>query len=52
MTFAADGRHIAIIVNRFPSASETFILNELRALERRGFQIHVASCTHRKACDA
>ncbi len=32
---------IAYIVKRYPRLSETFILNEIRAMERLGYQLHI-----------
>ena len=43
---AADAPRIGYVVKMFPRFSETFILNELLELERRGFQITVYSLKH------
>src|SRR2546427_10911072 len=36
-------RPIGYILKRYPRLSETFILNEMRALERLGMRLHVFS---------
>ena len=36
-------RTIGYMLKRYPRLSETFILNEMRALERLGTQLHVFS---------
>lgn len=38
---AADGLRIAVLVDRFPVLSETFVVEEARALKRLGHQVRV-----------
>ena len=42
MTAHADGP-IAYVMKRYPRLTETFILNEIRAMERLGAQLHIFS---------
>jgi len=44
-------RTLLVVVGRFPCASETFILNELTALEECGYSLKVVSCAPRERCD-
>ena len=37
------GRAVAIVLKGYPRLSETFIANEIRALESRGLDIHIVS---------
>ncbi len=37
------GASVCMVVKRYPRLSETFILNEMRALERCGIRLHVVS---------
>jgi len=43
MTPSANKLKVAYILKRFPRLSETFILNEILELERRGVEVHIFS---------
>ena len=40
------GRAVALVLKGYPRLSETFIANEIRALEIRGLNIHIISLRH------
>lgn len=40
------GATIAVVLKGYPRLSETFIAQELRGLERRGFRLHLVSLRH------
>ena len=46
MKTAGKARTIAVVVKGYPRLSETFIAQELRGLERRGFRLLIVSLRH------
>ncbi len=46
MTGIPAGRHVGYILKQYPRLSETFILNEILGLERRGVQTTIFSLRH------
>jgi len=51
MPNTANRRRVSVLVGRFPCLSETFIRNEIHALQQQGYAVEVISCAPRERSD-